>query len=82
MIAANILGYYWIDGKKNQADIISKHWSYPQIWHLLQPLLFYSGNTQDLLDITEDSTIMDNNNSNASSQEASYHISLPYNDNK
>jgi hypothetical protein len=64
MIAANILYYYWIDGKKNPADIVSKHWSYPQIWHLLKPLLFYLRNTQDQLDITEDTTIMDNNNSN------------------
>jgi hypothetical protein len=38
MIAAKILGYYWIDGKLNPADIVSKHWSYPQIWHLLKPL--------------------------------------------
>jgi hypothetical protein len=37
MIAAKILGYYWIDGKKNPADIVSKHWSYPQVWHLLKP---------------------------------------------
>jgi hypothetical protein len=29
MIAAKILGYYWIDGKKSPADIVSKHWSYP-----------------------------------------------------
>jgi hypothetical protein len=25
MIAAEILGYYWIDGKLNPADIVSKH---------------------------------------------------------
>jgi hypothetical protein len=49
MIAAKILGYYWIDGKANPADIVSKHWGYQQIWHLLQPILFYSGNTNDLL---------------------------------
>jgi Reverse transcriptase (RNA-dependent DNA polymerase) len=49
MIAAKILGYYWIDGKKNPADIVSKHWSYPQVWHLLKPLLFYSGDTLHLL---------------------------------
>ena len=50
MIAAKVLGYYWIDGKNNPADIVSKHWSYPQVWHLLKPLLFYSGNTQDLFE--------------------------------
>ena len=49
MIAAKVLGYYWIDGKKNPADIVSKHWSYPQVWHLLKPILFYSGNTGDLV---------------------------------
>ena len=50
MISAKVLGYYWIDGKKNPADIVSKHWSYPQVWHLLKPMLFYSGDTQDLID--------------------------------
>jgi hypothetical protein len=50
MIAAKILGYYWIDGKKNPSDIVSKHWSYPQVWHLLKPILFYSGDTSDLID--------------------------------
>ena len=49
MIAAKVLGYYWIDGKENPADIVSKHWSYPQVWHLLKPILFYSGDTGDLI---------------------------------
>jgi len=54
MIATKVLGYYWIDGKKNPADVVSKHWSYPQVWHLLKPLLFYSGNTKDLMDNSDD----------------------------
>ena len=49
MIAAKVLGYYWIDGKKNPSDIVSKHWSYPQVWHLLKPILFYSGDTGNLI---------------------------------
>jgi hypothetical protein len=49
MIAAKILGYYWIDGKRNPADIVSKHWTYPQVWHLLKPLLFYSSDPGDLI---------------------------------
>jgi Reverse transcriptase (RNA-dependent DNA polymerase) len=49
MIAGKVLGYYWIDGKQNPADVVSKHWSYPQVWHLLKPILFYSGNTGDLI---------------------------------
>jgi hypothetical protein len=36
MIAAKILGYYWIYGKLNPADIVSKHWAYLQIWYLLR----------------------------------------------
>jgi hypothetical protein len=50
MIAADILGYYWIDGKHNPADVVSKHWGFQQVWKLLQPLLFYSVNTGDLLE--------------------------------
>jgi hypothetical protein len=53
MIAAKILGYYWIDRKKNPADIVSKHWSYPQVGHLLKPLLFYSDDTKDLITYEE-----------------------------
>jgi hypothetical protein len=53
MIAARIMGYYWIDGKKNPADIVSKHRIYPQVWHLLKPLLFYSGDTKDLINCDE-----------------------------
>jgi hypothetical protein len=53
MIAADILGYYWIDGKSNPADIVSKPWGYQQVWQLLQPLLFYSGNTGDLLEAVD-----------------------------
>jgi hypothetical protein len=54
MIAAKVLGYYWIDGKMNPADIVSKHWAYPQIWHLLKPLLFYSGDPGDLIEKEEE----------------------------
>ena len=49
-IAAKVLTFFWINGKKNPADIVSKHWAYPQVWHLLQPILFYSGDTASLLD--------------------------------
>jgi hypothetical protein len=49
------LEYYWIDGKLNPADIVSMHWSYPQIWHLPKPLLFYSGDPRDLIEPGEES---------------------------
>jgi hypothetical protein len=50
MIAADILGNYWIGGKNNPANVVSKHWVYQQVWKLLQPLFYYSGNTGDLLE--------------------------------
>jgi hypothetical protein len=50
MIAAKVLGYYWINGKSNPADIVSKHWGYQQVWTLLKPpILFYSGDTTGIL---------------------------------
>ena len=65
MIAAGILGYYWIDGKKNPADIVSKHWGYQQVWTLLKPILFYSGDTLDLID-DDEKTEMENRKIDAS----------------
>jgi hypothetical protein len=32
---------------------VSNHWSYPQVWHLLKPLLFCSGDTKDLINPDE-----------------------------
>ena len=46
-IAAGILSFNHIDGERNAADILSKHWGYRQIWPLLQPLLFSPGDTMD-----------------------------------
>jgi hypothetical protein len=43
--AAGIVNYFWIEGKNNPADIVSTHWAYPQVWYLLQQILFYSGDT-------------------------------------
>ena len=66
MIAAKVLGYYWIDGKKNPSDIVSKHCIYPQVWHLLK--LFYSGNTGNLINNAEEENEEENiENINASS---------------
>jgi len=47
-IAGAIIGFYHIDGNKNPADILSKNWGYQQIWKLLQPLLFWKGDTKDV----------------------------------
>lgn len=60
-IAGKIVNFYWINGKKNPADIVSKHWAYPDIWSLLQPILFYSGDTT-LLIRNEKATELEENN--------------------
>ena len=38
-IALKYLMFIWKDGKTSPADILSKHWEFPQIWPLLKPLL-------------------------------------------
>ena len=50
-IAREIIGvHHMIPGEDdNPADILSKHWGYQQVWKLLQPLLFWQGNTLDIL---------------------------------
>ena len=48
-IAAKIIGYYFINGEINPADILSKHWGHAQVWSILQPLLFWQGDTANLL---------------------------------
>ena len=47
-IAAGIVGFFHIPGDSNPADILSKHWGYQQVWQLLQPLLFWQGDTADI----------------------------------
>jgi hypothetical protein len=47
-------GYHWIDGKKNPADVVSKHYGHQQVWHILKPLLLFSGDTESILDDGEE----------------------------
>ena len=44
VVAAKIIGFYFIEGENNPADILSKHWGYQHIWKLLHPFLFWKGN--------------------------------------
>ena len=48
-IAAGITRFFYVRGETNPADILSKHWDYPSIWTQLRPLLFWEGDTADLL---------------------------------
>ena len=49
-IAAGIMTYRYLKGEDNPADILSKHWGYQQVWKLLQPILFWEGDTMDLIE--------------------------------
>ena len=48
-IASNAVDFQHIPGEVNPADILSKHWGYSAVWPILQPLLFWEGDTADLL---------------------------------
>ena len=48
-IAARIIRFHFVHSKTNPADILSKHWDMPSVWPQLQALLFWEGNTADLL---------------------------------
>jgi hypothetical protein len=47
-ICADIFKFYHIYGTENPSDVLSKHWVYSQVWHVLQPILFYEGDTMEL----------------------------------
>ena len=49
-VAAGFIGLYHLPGEFNPADIMTKHWGYQTIWRLLQPLLFYQGDTAELFE--------------------------------
>ena len=49
-IAAKIVLFTHLPGKQNPADILSKHWPYHKVWKMLQPLLFYQGDTSTLIE--------------------------------
>jgi hypothetical protein len=44
-IAAGMVGFYFIPGEHNPADILSKHWGYSQVWTWLHALLFWNEDT-------------------------------------
>ena len=47
-MASQMLSYVHIPGESNQADVLSKHWGYSQVWFQLKALLFWKGDTTDI----------------------------------
>jgi hypothetical protein len=48
-IASGIVGFHFITGEHNPADILSKHWGYKQGRERLKSLLFWKGDTADII---------------------------------
>ena len=48
-IASKAIRFHFIPGGINPADLLSKHWGYQQIWPQMQALLFWRGDTVNLL---------------------------------
>jgi hypothetical protein len=48
-VAAGIMRFHHVRGKLNPADILSNHWDYTSIWKVLKPLMFWQGDTKELV---------------------------------
>ena len=49
-VASKYVGFYFLPGADNPADVLSKHWSYTSSWNNLQGLLFWRGDTSLITD--------------------------------
>ena len=47
-VASKSVGFYFIPGADNPADVLSKHWSYGSNWKNLRCLLFWKGDTAEI----------------------------------
>jgi hypothetical protein len=48
-IASGIVGFFFIPGDINPANIRSKHWGYSQVRERLKSLFFWQGNRADII---------------------------------
>jgi hypothetical protein len=49
-MAAKIMWFIHMDGKQNPADLITKFLAFPEAWGFLEPLLFWKGETDIILE--------------------------------
>ena len=47
-IASGFVTFHHVPGANNPADILSKHWSFNDVWNTLRPLLFWAGDTASI----------------------------------
>lgn len=48
IIASGVARFYHINGDINPANVLSKHWAYSGVWRVLQPILFWEGDTSTI----------------------------------
>jgi hypothetical protein len=56
-IASGELRFAHINGEFNPSDVLSKHWGYQVVWPLLRPILFWKGDTMDIVKETKGKTV-------------------------
>ena len=62
-VASGALRFAHINGEHNPADVLSKHWGYQAVWPLLRPILFWQGDTMDMVNKKNTpSNVLDKNN--------------------
>jgi hypothetical protein len=50
-VASKMVDFHHIPGDINPSDILSKHWGHSQVYPMLRPLLFYKGDTLELIEL-------------------------------
>lgn len=59
VVASKYIGFHFLPGACNPADILSKHCAYAANWYLLQCLLFCQGDTMGIEDKGNDASLAD-----------------------
>ena len=42
-IAAKILVFHWYDSSQNKSDILSKHWEFSKVFHIIRDVFGFQG---------------------------------------
>ena len=50
-VAAKLMYFFWMAGKNNPSDVVSKHCGFADAWPKLKPLLFWRGDTSSLIPV-------------------------------
>jgi hypothetical protein len=57
-IAAGVINFMHIAGKTNPSDVLTKYLGWSKFWPLVQPILFWTGETMKAIDATKPITVV------------------------